>query len=153
MAGVPSKDDKLTAKVLMYFYMDDKCTVPFPPVPPGIGYKRSWQVADRKAGEEVGLFTGISSDVAYQVNWVQKYRVTANTRNPYDRIIARTSFVRKSEVTGFWDKGVDSPLTNPNNVVNQPIVVDTTDNTNLYLGLALAGTAFVKFILPKIQNK
>lgn len=151
MASVPSAGDKLIAKVRLFFYRDPECKIP---MPPGNAGKGDLAYPERLAGDEVGTFTGVtgkSSDgqITYEVDWVFQFRVRPPWPNKaFDSINKLKSFVKGNEVTGFWDKGVDAPAPPKNDIIDLP-----PDNTNLYLGLALAGTAFVKFILPKIQNK
>lgn len=122
MAAVPSKGDRLTAKVRLLFYVDENCTRDFPPVPPGIGYKTTFQIMDRAAGSEVGVFTGKMSEIGYEVDWIQQYRhVPDYPMKPSNIIQPRTSWVKRDEVTGYWDTGVDSPLNDPANVINVPV--------------------------------
>ncbi|WP_439582969.1 hypothetical protein [Dyadobacter bucti] len=141
MADVPSKGDRLTAKVRLIFYVDENCTRDFPPVPPGIGYKTTFQIMDREAGSEVGVFTGKMSEIGYEVDWIQQYRhVPEWPKAPQNIIIPRTSWVKKNEVTGFWDTGVDAPQVET--VYTDPPPVD---NTNTFLGLAIVGAGIFKF--------
>lgn len=153
MASEPKKGDRLIAKVRLTFYMNDQCTVPFPPVPPGVGYKSTFQVMERKEDQEVGTYTGKSSNVGFEVDWVQQYRkVPAWPNKPFDVIIPRTSWVKRDQVTGFWDMGVDSPVNDPDNVLNTPAPTEP-DQTNTYLFMALGAAAFWKFLLPKIKEQ
>ncbi len=140
MAAVPSKGDRLTAKVRLIFYVDENCTRDFPPVPPGIGYKTTFQIMDRAAGSEVGVFTGKMSEIGYQVDWIQQYRHVPEWPKKAQNIITpRTSWVKKDEVTGYWDTGVDAPK------VEDPPPPPPPDNTNTFLGLAIVGAGIFKF--------
>lgn len=143
MASIPLKGDRLTAKVRLLFYTDEQCTKEFPPVPPGVGYKTTFQVSDRKPGDEVGSYTGNLSDVGYEVDWVQQYRYVPDwPKKPTDIVINRRSWVKRDQVTGFWDKGVDAPTPPPSGDDKTP---PPADNTNLFLGAAVAVAAFMKF--------
>lgn len=154
MASSPTKGDRLIAKVKTYFFTDDTCKKP---VPPGFGEKNGIIVPVRLAGEEVGVYTGESKEqpdgsVNYQVDWVFQFRVVPPwPKKPYDSINKLKSWVIGSEVTGYWDKGVDSPLNDPKNQVPPP-PPSGDDNTNLYLVLALGATIFLKFILPNMRR-
>jgi hypothetical protein len=153
MASIPLAGDRLIAKVRLTFYLDSECSIEFPPVPPGFGYKDSFQVPERQSGEEVGTYTGQSSQYGYEVEWVQQYRkVPTWPSKPFNVIIQRKSWVKKGQVTGYWDKGIDSPLNDPTNPINTPPPPPPKDNTNTFLLLAVGAGLFFKFVAPKLKG-
>ena len=156
MASVPGIGDKISAKVRLLYYAEPTCKKP---IPPGNGMRGGLRIPEKLAGQEVGIFTGETGKtddgkITYLVSWIFQFRVIPPwPRKAFDSFNPLKSWVRSEEVTGFWDKGVDSPLNDPNNAINTPIVAATDDNTNTYLILALAATVFIKYILPKLKNR
>lgn len=141
MASTPVKDDVLYAKVTLNVYVDDICTKPLPPVPPGFGYRKSFQYPGTKVlGEEIGGFTGRESEVGYEVNFTVKYRNAISLLRPaFDVIEKRVLWVKKGEVTGFWDKGVDAPK-----IAESVALPAETDNTNTLLAWGLGAALLLK---------
>lgn len=157
MASVPSKGERLIAKVAFTPYMDKECTQEVLPVVPGPnGLRKTVQFpAFRETGEEVGYYTGASSEKGYEVEMVLRYKVAVqqfwgNWVNQ-DVIKFAMLWVKKDHVTGYWDKGVDSPLNDPKNPINtQP--PPPKDNTNTFLLLAVGAGLFFKFVTPKMKS-
>jgi len=159
MASVPVKGDRLTAKVELTSYIDKECTVMSPPIPPGPGgYKKEFQFpAKRAAGDEVGVYTGNASGVGYEVEMIWKWRAGKPTFidsvwRYSDMYKFVTAWVKKDQVTGYWDKGVDSPLNDPTNPINTPPPPPPKDNTNTFLLLAVGAGLFFKFVAPKLNG-
>jgi hypothetical protein len=148
------KGDRFIAKVKLTVYQDKDCLKIVLPIPPGPnGYKKSWQYPNiKETGAEVGTYTGNFSDVAYEVDYIYQWRVTKQglLGTNYDAIQPIKVWVRKSEVTGNWDTGVDAPK---DQVIETPLSLSTPDNTNLFLGIGVAAATFMKFILPRIKGK
>ncbi|WP_353720187.1 hypothetical protein [Dyadobacter sp. 676] len=156
MASVPIKGDRLMAKVELTSYSDKECTKMSLPIPPGPGgYKKSFQFpAKRATGDEVGVYTGNSSDVGYEVEMVWKWRAgkPGIPWKYFDAYKFVTAWVKKDQVTGYWDQGVDSPLNDPKNPINTPPPQGDKDNTNTYLLLAVGAGLFFKFVAPKLKG-
>lgn len=145
--AAPLKDNVLTAKVSLKVYTDAECTRELSPVPPGRGYQKSYQYPGRKeAGQELGLYTGVSNGLAYQVNFVIQYRVVPKwPKKPYNVISNAELWVKKAEVTGMWDvDNVDSPKNDPNALANQPLP-ETNNTTNYLLGAGVLGALLLKY--------
>lgn len=147
MASTPSIGDRLTAKVDLTVYLDRECAKQYPPLPPGPnGLRKSVQYPGiRKAGEEVGTFTGTASEQGYEVDIMLTYSVAIQKLIGWDyQTVVKPArvWVKKTEVTGFWDKGVDAPTPPPSDDDKTP---PPPDNTNLFLGAAVAVAAFLKF--------
>ncbi|TLU91996.1 hypothetical protein [Dyadobacter sediminis] len=110
---------------------------------------------ERTKNQEVGTYTGKSSNIGFEVDWVQQYRhVPKFPKDPTNVVIPRTSWVKRDQVTGFWDMGVDSPINDPD--VNVPTTTPAPvepDQTNTYLFIALGAAVFWKFLLPKINKQ
>ena len=154
MASTPLKGDRLSAKVDLTVYLDQECTKPYPPLPPGPnGLRESTQYpGTRKAGEEVGPFSGNASAVGYEVDDFQlKYTVATPPAFFWEKwryidvIKPARVWVKRDQVTGFWDNGVDAPKVPKTDNDNPP----PPDNTNLILGAAVVLAAFLKFRNPR----
>lgn len=147
MASIPSKGDRLVAKVDLTVYVDRDCKMQQPPLLPGPnGLKETVQYpGTRKAGEEVGTWTGNMSEVGYEVNFVLTYRVAQQQlfKWTYNTVIKQVIlWVKKDQVTGFWDTGVDAPVIPK---IDNSGTTQKPDNTNIFLGAAVVAAAFLKF--------
>lgn len=146
MASIPLKGDRLTAKVDLTVYTDSECAKSYPVLPPGpSGLRKTTQFPGRRnTGEEVGIFTGKMSDVGFEVDYTLNYQVARQKLVKWEYLTVIKSvlvWVKRDQVTGYWDKGVDAPVIPvPENVSTAPV-----DNTNLFLGTAVAIAAFLKF--------
>jgi len=155
MASIPSKGDRLIAKVELTVFQNKECTVSYPILPPGPhGLRKSTQFPGvRKASEEVGAYTGGSSEWGYETDYVLRYSVAEYLPFKFkwvthDIMKLIKVWVKKDQVTGFWDKGVDAPKVPENNNTPPP----AADNTNLYLIIALAVAIFLKFVRPNLKR-
>jgi hypothetical protein len=147
MASVPLKGDRITAKVDLTVYTDKECAKPFPWLPPGPNGLRSTlqKPGERKLGEVVGTYTGNSSESGFEVDFTLKYDVAVKKLFGWDyQTVTKPVllWVKKDQVTGFWDKGVDAPKL-PDKLVAPGD--QSSDNTNLFLGLAVGAAALWKF--------
>lgn len=147
MASVPAIGNRLTAKVDLTVYTDRDCTKQYPPLPPGPSGLRSTvqYPGTRKEGEVVGTFTGNFSEAGFEVEFILTYSVAIkkafigwNYNTVMKPIVV---WVKKTQVTGYWDDSVDAPKDPKNETDNPP----PADNTNLFLGAAVAIAAFLKF--------
>jgi hypothetical protein len=143
MARVPEKGDRLLAKVALSLYIDAACNTQMPPVPPGpAGLRKSFQYINvRGQGDEIGVYTGKDSEVGYEVEITMSYQVAMKKLFGWDTITVTKPammWVKRDQVTGFWDTGPDAP------VVEVPVTESKTDNTNLYLGGAIAAALIFK---------
>lgn len=149
--AVPAIGNRLTAKVDLTVFTDRECTKQYPPLPPGPnGLRKSMQYpGTRKTGEEVGAYTGNSSEQGFEVDFSLTYSVAIKKTFigwDYQTIIKPVKvWVKRTQVTGFWDDSVDAPKAPaPDKDKNPP----PADNTNLFLGAAVAVAAFLKFRKP-----
>ncbi|HEV7379470.1 MAG TPA: hypothetical protein VGN64_06735 [Dyadobacter sp.] len=152
MASIPLKGDRLIAKVKLSVYAESNLKTDLGPMPPGPGALReTWQYPGvRESGEEVGTYTGNMVDSAYEVNYTVQYYVAVQKIFKWESVLKITNavvWVRKDQVTGGWDMGVDAPKDSI-----PPPPKNDDDNTNMYLSLAVAAAGFVKFILPRFQK-
>jgi hypothetical protein len=146
--AIPLKGNRLIAKVLLSLYVDSACAIQMPPVPPGpAGLRKSFQLINIKDQDSViGTYTGNDSEIGYEVEVTLQYQVAIQKLFRWDTITVTkpaTMWVKKDQVTGFWDTGVDAP------VVKVPVIETKTDNTNVILGGAIA----VALIFKKLKGE